>query len=108
MRKRMDSITGGRWTLWWLKHGREFKYYLALLAVFALYCYASKMDYEDALNAEKARADAEQSRAQECLHPEMLPSTVFIIEARSSAAAAVKLADIAAASDRMRLGLGRK
>lgn len=108
MNRFMNHMTSGRWKLWWIKHGREFWYYVAMLAVFALYCVASTMDYRDQIRYERERADAQQSRAEICAQGPKLPKTVFVIESASTFEAQAKLADIAGAVDGFRAKLWSK
>lgn len=105
MSRLMNRLTSGRWKLWWMRHGREFWYYVAMLAVFALYCVASTMDYRDQIRYERERANVHQSRAEMCEQGPKLPKTVFVIESSSTFEAQEKLAGIAGAVDGFRAKL---
>lgn len=103
--RRLHALNSGRFRVFWLHHGQEAKNAAYLVAIVAIFLTASHMDYQDAVNAEKAaRADVEQQLRQERI-ARALPGTVYIIEAATPAEAQSKFARIAGGADAERYRL---
>jgi hypothetical protein len=91
---RLHSIFSGRLRIWWLTHRQDAVRAAQLVALVALFLTASTMDYQDQLDAERsAKAAVDEQLAQERAG-RSIPSTVYMIEARTPAEAKMKLAEI--------------
>lgn len=95
----MRKLGKGRARVWWMTHGQRVKYAAMGITMVLLYGIASEMDYQDALLAEQmAHAEARRQLAQEQA-ARALPTTVYVLEAATPAAAQQKLARLAGEMD---------
>ncbi len=91
---RLKRVNGGRARVWWVHHHRDAIRAMQLTAIVGLFLFASTMDYQDQLDAERAaRAQIAEDLRQEKVSRQF-PRTTFVIEARTPAEAYAKLSEI--------------
>lgn len=106
MTRTIRALNKGRLAVWWVTHRQDAIRASQLTTLIVLILLAGRFDYEDQLDAERAKTAKAVSQLAEVAgrYGPPIPPVVFVLEARTPRELELRLADVVNAAERTRYG----